>query len=173
MFTRVLDLAILLLLAVAIIMPRPDVKLHHRLTLHETERDRVADQHRDHQLGGGDEEQSEDYRYVAERDGMRFASQVQIDGQHLARADGQRDQRPGQLDRGGQLLQPGRSECEERHRREREESIEPENTPHGQSQPTLDQEFPGGSCMRHEFRALPSPVLLSSRASLAYASSSW
>jgi len=43
MFTRVLDLAILLLLAVAIIMPRPDVRVKPALAIDESERDRVAE----------------------------------------------------------------------------------------------------------------------------------
>ena len=43
MFTRVLDLAILLLLAVAIILPRPDVKAKPALAIDESERDRVAE----------------------------------------------------------------------------------------------------------------------------------
>jgi hypothetical protein len=43
MFTRVLDLAILLLLAVAIVMPRPDVYVKPALAIDESERDRVAE----------------------------------------------------------------------------------------------------------------------------------
>jgi hypothetical protein len=43
MFTRVLDLAILFLLAVAIIMPRPDVKVKPALAVGAGERDRVAE----------------------------------------------------------------------------------------------------------------------------------
>jgi hypothetical protein len=43
MFTRVLDLAILLLLAVAIVLPRPDVVVKPALVIDESERDRVAD----------------------------------------------------------------------------------------------------------------------------------
>jgi len=41
--TRALDLAVLLLLAVAILMPRPDVKVKPGLTLAQDQRDRVAE----------------------------------------------------------------------------------------------------------------------------------
>jgi hypothetical protein len=41
--TRALDLAVLLLLAVAILMPRPDVKVKPALALEQTDRDRVAE----------------------------------------------------------------------------------------------------------------------------------
>jgi hypothetical protein len=43
MFTRVLDLAVLLLLGVAIIMPRPDVNVRPALAVDPVERDRVAE----------------------------------------------------------------------------------------------------------------------------------
>lgn len=43
MIPRVLDLAILLLLAVAVLLPRPDVKVKPALTLPEDQRDRVAE----------------------------------------------------------------------------------------------------------------------------------
>jgi hypothetical protein len=43
MFTRVLDLAVLLLLGVAIVMPRPDVNVRPALAVDSTERDRVAE----------------------------------------------------------------------------------------------------------------------------------
>jgi hypothetical protein len=43
MFTRVLDLAILLLLAVVIVLPRPDVYVKPALAIDESERDRVAE----------------------------------------------------------------------------------------------------------------------------------
>jgi len=43
MFTRVLDLAILLLLGVAIVMPRPDVKVKPALAVDVTQRDRAAE----------------------------------------------------------------------------------------------------------------------------------
>jgi hypothetical protein len=43
MFTRVLDLAILLLLGVAIVMPRPDVKVKPALAVEDSQRDRAAE----------------------------------------------------------------------------------------------------------------------------------
>ena len=43
MFTRVLDLAILLLLGVAIILPRPDVKVKPALAVDDSQRDRAAE----------------------------------------------------------------------------------------------------------------------------------
>jgi len=43
MFTRVLDLAVLLLLGVVIILPRPDVMAKPALAIDESERDRVAE----------------------------------------------------------------------------------------------------------------------------------
>jgi hypothetical protein len=43
MFTRVLDLAVLLLLGVAIVLPRPDVHVKPALTVDASERDRVAE----------------------------------------------------------------------------------------------------------------------------------
>jgi hypothetical protein len=43
MFTRVLDLAVLLLLGVAIVLPRPDVHVKPALTVDPVERDRVAE----------------------------------------------------------------------------------------------------------------------------------
>jgi hypothetical protein len=43
MFTRVLDLAILLLLAVAIVLPRPDVRVKAALAVDASSRDRVAE----------------------------------------------------------------------------------------------------------------------------------
>jgi hypothetical protein len=43
MFTRVLDLTILLLLGVAIILPRPDVMAKPALAVDDSERDRVAE----------------------------------------------------------------------------------------------------------------------------------
>lgn len=43
MFTRVLDLAVLLLLGVAIVMPRPDVNVRPALAVDAADRDRVAE----------------------------------------------------------------------------------------------------------------------------------
>jgi hypothetical protein len=43
MFTRVLDLAVLLLLGVAIVMPRPDVRVKPALAVEAGQRDRVAE----------------------------------------------------------------------------------------------------------------------------------
>ena len=43
MFTRVLDLAVLLLLAVAVVLPRPDVRVQPALKVDAVARDRVAE----------------------------------------------------------------------------------------------------------------------------------
>jgi len=43
MFTRVLDLAILLLLGVAIVLPRPDVKVKPAMAIQDSQRDRAAE----------------------------------------------------------------------------------------------------------------------------------
>lgn len=43
MFTRILDLAILLLLGVAIVMPRPDVRVQPAMVVDPADRDRVAE----------------------------------------------------------------------------------------------------------------------------------
>src|SRR4029079_8172784 len=43
MFTRVLDLAVLLLLGVAIVMPRPDVNVRPALAVDAADRDRIAE----------------------------------------------------------------------------------------------------------------------------------
>src|SRR3954463_5816988 len=43
MFTRVLDLAVLLLLGVAIAMPRPDVNVRPALAVDPADRDRIAE----------------------------------------------------------------------------------------------------------------------------------
>jgi hypothetical protein len=43
MFTRILDVAVLLLLGVAIVLPRPDVRVQPALVVSEGDRDRVAE----------------------------------------------------------------------------------------------------------------------------------